>query len=77
MIPGRARIKIAAAALPPFAKVTVHERVDDILKLDAVIQTVPAEFIVSTEELLLDIVLKDAQSNFDSFSTNFKLVTTK
>ena len=43
MIPGRARIKIAAAELPPFAKVTVHERVDDILKLDALIQTVPAE----------------------------------
>jgi len=43
MIPGKARIKIAAAELPPFAKLVVHERTNDILKLDAFIQTVRAD----------------------------------
>ncbi len=43
MIPGKARIKIAAAELPPFAKLVVHERTDEVLILDAFIQTIPAE----------------------------------
>jgi hypothetical protein len=37
MIPGKARIKIAAAELPPFAKLCVQEKSNEILKLDAVI----------------------------------------
>ena len=37
MIPGKARIKIAAAELPPFAKLSVQEKSNEILKLDAVI----------------------------------------
>jgi len=43
MIPGKARIKIAAAELPPFAKLVVHERTNEVLILDAFIQTIPAE----------------------------------
>jgi hypothetical protein len=43
MIPGKARIKIAAAELPPFAKLVMHEGTNEILKLDAFIRTVPAE----------------------------------
>jgi hypothetical protein len=43
MIPGKARIKIAAAELPPFAKLVVHERTNEILTLDAFIQTVAAD----------------------------------
>ena len=43
MIPGKARIKIAAAELPPFAKLVVHERTNEVLILDAFIQKIPAE----------------------------------
>ncbi len=43
MIPGKARIKIAAAELPSFTKLVVHERNNEILKLDAFIQTFPVE----------------------------------
>ncbi len=64
---------IAAAAIPTLDKLMIHGHEEDTIKLDAQIQTVPADFIVSSNAEILDISLRDVDSNFDAFSSGFEI----
>ena len=48
-----------------------------MIKLEAIIKTVPGEEIMSLGASVLQLDLKDAETNFDKFESEFTLVLTK
>jgi predicted RNA methylase len=73
MIPGRARIYLAAAAIPQIKINLVDQSSDETMTVEALIQPVSSEFIISTAALTLDLDLANTPQEFDSFKSDFEL----
>ena len=67
MIPGRARIYLAAAAIPQIKRNLVNQSSDETMTVEGLIKPVSPESIVSTAAVTLDLDLANTPQGFDSF----------